>query len=117
MNKAIHIDSTSYSPEVLLDSQGILTISGDSRLENPKNFYSDVLNKVEGNDIKLLSLYYEYVGSSNILSIVHLIHELLKEYKDLTIIWKHDVLDEDIQELGEIIKDSYNLKMTLEAIQ
>ncbi len=107
---------TDYSPETIYLSSGEILITGESRPENPKEFFDALFRGLkEFFDLTRpisIQFKFDYVSSSSILCILELIRKI-SEFNQVTIFWLYDELDDDIKELGEIFKDSYNFPIQL----
>lgn len=108
-----------YSPSVTIDKRGKLTIKGELRTENPDAFFEelevvlipklDVLG-LEKEDLVFV-FNFEYLGSSNTMALFTYVQKL--EAVGSKMIWVYLPEDEDIEEIGEIIKIGYAPSITL----
>jgi len=108
-----------YSPSVSIDKRGKVTIEGELRAENPDAFF-DELDVVLKSKLDVLGLekedllfvfYFEYLGSSNTMALLTYVQKL--EATKNKMIWVFLPDDEDIEEIGEIIKTGYAPSITL----
>ena len=124
MNNLINIEKTSYSPQVSFSSSGVITFSGELRAENPEAFFMKVNEKIDThltlsktlkiNDLKLI-FRFEYIGSSNALALFKFIRDA--HDKKIDLIWEYDSIDEDLAELGDIIKTGYASSIELKEMR
>ncbi len=122
--KKLHLSETQYTPEIILDSNGIMSITGKSYPENTFDFYKPVMDWMEeyfnGNSAKktVLNMEIVYFNSSSSKLFFDLF-DLLDENKDSTAIeinWIYDQENESAQEAGEDFQDDFedlNIKMIL----
>jgi hypothetical protein len=119
IDKVFYIEGNEYSPSATFYSDNKLVIEGESRLENPKEFYNQLYSNLEKSLVnttpEVIEFYFEYISSSSILCLISLIKNLVK-YKDIPVFWMHDENDEDIQELGEIIKETHEIPLIIKGV-
>ncbi len=116
-----YVKGTIDSPEVLLDKQkGLITLSGRSLPENPKQFYKPIMDWIENYSrsglVKTSVIFqFEYINSSSskmLLEILDLIKEVFEKEnrKDLLYIeWRYLEEDIDMLEAGEDFEDWVDL--------
>lgn len=109
MNSEVkNIKATDYSPEVVFDTTGLVKISGELRTGDPIAFFSRMDESIISNlgFKKSFEIYFRltYVSSSNLLGLLNLIKKIPRGNRKL--IWEYDSHDDDIKELGSIIKES-----------
>ncbi|MBA3682942.1 MAG: DUF1987 domain-containing protein [Bacteroidetes bacterium] len=105
--EAYFIVATSKSPEINFATNGEFTISGNSYMEDPIDFYSELADWLKlflaQTPSKLsLNISLKYINSTSrkaILNIINLINECRKcEFK---IVWVYQGDDDEILELGQ----------------
>jgi len=111
MTKEINIDQTRFSPKVRL-RKGRLKMEGRSVLNDPKPFFQPLFSWVDEYIARnpgstRIDLRFEYINTSS----TKWLYEILKTIKqkkafqdDLQINWYYESGDEDMYELGEILK-------------
>lgn len=114
----LNIPKTTTTPEVKLDSKNnFFSLSGESRPENAKEFYGNVINWFneykstlyyivnEGNKPKKIQVIFDFAFLSSIST--KYIYEVLKaleslrEYVDITIKWVYHEEDIDMEQNGQ----------------
>ena len=117
--------ATQYTPEILLETYGVIDIKGKSYPENTFEFYLPIMNWlkeyfIEKNSQKHLTVNIEitYFNSSSSKLFFDLF-DILDEHKedfDITINWIYDKENDSAKEAGEdIIEDFTNMKINLVA--
>lgn len=108
-----------YTPLVTIDKQGRIEVKGELRAENPELFFKDLDSEISAK-LDVLGLdkgdlifvfFFEYIGSSNALALFSYVKRL--ESEGIKLIWLFLQEDEDIEEIGEIIKIGYAPSVTL----
>lgn len=111
--KKLYIKETLNSPKVLFDpSKRRYEISGKSFPENSKTFYQPVFDWLDEsgdlmNDKIQLSLIFDYISSSSVITIKQLLAKikgLCDKGANIQVFWHYDVADPDIKEIGEEYK-------------
>jgi len=119
INKIFQIEGNEFSPSATFYSDKKLIIEGESRLENPREFYDELYIQIEKafKNIypEVIEFKMEYISSSSILSLISLIKKMLNK-KNVLVYWLFDKMDEDICELGEIIKETHGVDLILKEI-
>ncbi len=117
--------ATQYTPEILLETYGVIDIKGKSYPENTFEFYLPIMNWlkeyfIEKNSPKHLTVNIEitYFNSSSSKLFFDLF-DILDEHKedfDITINWIYDKENDSAKEAGEdFIEDFTNMKINLVA--
>ncbi len=117
--------ATQYTPEILLETCGVIDIKGKSYPENTFEFYLPIMNWlkeyfIEKNSPKHLTVNIEitYFNSSSSKLFFDLF-DILDEHKedfDITINWIYDKENDSAKEAGEdFIEDFTNMKINLVA--
>jgi hypothetical protein len=111
--KKLYIKETLNSPKVLFDpTKKRYEISGKSFPENSKTFYEPVFEWVSelsttDADKMQLSLMFDYISSSSVITIKQLLTKI-KTLSDkgaiIDVLWHYDVADPDIRDIGEEYK-------------
>jgi hypothetical protein len=108
--KKLFIKETLNSPKVLFDpSKKRYEITGKSFPENSKTFYQPVFDWVneissETTEKIQLSLDFDYVSSSSVISLKQLLSKikaLCEAGANIQVLWHYDADDPDIKEIGE----------------
>jgi len=114
-----NIEATDYSPNVLFEETGLVNMQGELRTSNPEAFFvtvqeclSENLKKISNNKFTI-HFRFTYIGSSNASELFKFITSL---HKETDLVWKFDNYDDDIKELGEIIKMGYAPNLVLEEL-
>ena len=108
--KELIIEKTAKTPYINFNSKtGILRIEGRSIPENPEEFYSELMNWVDGyfkqplNETKV-NIQLEYINSGSSKFILELFQKL-QDYnnkgKKCSIDWYYEEGDEDMRDVGE----------------
>jgi len=117
----IHIEATKYTPEIKLDSKGILSLVGKSYPENTFEFYTPMIEWVKSyfnnNVAKITTVNMEiiYFNSSS-SKLFFDFFDLLEDNNSNEIIinWIYDEENESALEAGEdFVEDFENLKINL----
>jgi len=107
----LHIEPTRRTPWVVLDSTRIF-IMGRSIVENPGQFYELVHRRVSehvkksGEKIKV-EMGFDYINTGSVKWLYILLKELSETYDlsgKVSVVWYYEEGDEDMHELGRIIK-------------
>jgi len=115
MMQEIKIDQTKYSPKVSLRN-GSLYFAGRSVLNDPYLFYqplhSWIKQYVDTNpSFTQIDLKFEYINTSSIKWLVEMLKTFLQKpeiKKQLRVNWYYEEGDEDMMDLGEILKSLMN---------
>lgn len=105
------VEATKRTPRIILE-QGRINIFGRSIPENPGEFYRPVYewiskNTVTNNAETVVELGFEYINTSStkwVYNIIKKIAGLSLSSTKIRIIWYYDRGDEDMCELGFILK-------------
>ena len=118
----LHIEETKYTPEIILQTTGELSIKGKSYPENTFEFYKPAMKWLESyfetglTNTTLLSMEIIYFNSSSSKLFFDLF-DLLEEASEnhtIEIKWIYDPENESALEAGEdFIEDFEELKITL----
>lgn len=109
MLKSIRISSTSKTPEVSLNPNGLIQIRGRSmsgELEGLPQEVEDWLDTylLDPSDVTLFEINLEYIGgfkTGYYVEMVKKIKKVLKDNKKLVVTWYYEEGDEDLLERGE----------------
>jgi hypothetical protein len=121
LNK-IHILPTEKTPEIILDPEGIIKISGRSLVLNKTSVSEQMmnwierylLNPAESTEVIIALDYLNSFGTKNLILTLQQISKVILQNKKYIIHWHYEEDDEDILERGEYI--SSTLKMPVEFI-
>jgi len=120
--RTINIEATKYTPAIILEPSGSISIRGKSYPENTFEFYKPILewieeyfeNAVSSNTNVSMEIIYFNSGSSKFFFDLF---DLLDDYKsrnNIVINWEYDKDNEMAKEIGEdFIEDFNNLKINL----
>lgn len=117
-----YLASSTKTPEIEFRTDGYFKISGNSYMENPAKFYTDLLEWVEAflkqndeNTPVYLDVYLVYINTSStkiILKLMNLINAVSKS--ELKVTWKYQIDDDEMLELGKdfekITKHSFDFQ-------
>ena len=114
------IEPTKKTPWIVLES-GKIIILGRSILENPGDFYRPVHEWItkyvgESNRMTTIQLGFEFINTTSIKWVYAILKELAK-IPDMTvrakISWYYEVGDEDMCDLGFILRSLVNCPFTV----
>ncbi len=120
------IESSSSTPKIFLDKEsGKFEITGKSFPEESRVFYSPVYVWLElyaqnPNEETLFEFKMEYFNSSSsliILEILNILDSIKKSGKEVTILWNHLAIDEDMLEAGEEYSELVSLPFKYNAME
>jgi hypothetical protein len=105
------ISPTKNSPEVILDSKGIIKITGRSMDGNVSEFFKQIEDWVDEYicdpaDLTCVDIYLEYLNGIDLKSYISLLKKITSirlKNKKYIINWYYEEGDEDILEKGECI--------------
>jgi hypothetical protein len=107
---------TKNTPEIILNPDGIIKISGRSMSTNLPEFYKPIENWIDSYicnpaDITHIDFYLEYSSGTNciILSILKKISSIRLQDKKFVVNWYYEEGDEDILEQGEYLSSVLNI--------
>ncbi len=116
------VKKTYNTPEVeLLPAEGILRIEGRSIPEDPGDFYSEIIEKLEEyyqNPLPLtrLEIKLEYINSGSSKYMLELLRTVKRNFengKDCIVNWFYEEEDESIQELGQHFQNTIQVPFKL----
>ena len=117
-----YVEATKMTPEINLDAEKkIFSIRGNSRPENPKQFYQTVFDWLteyfeNSNDKTVFEIQMDYFNTSTSKILLDLFEffEKFAESKDIHVIWYYQKNDEEMEEAGaellDLVEISYELK-------
>jgi len=113
----LHIKPTDTTPEVILDSKGIIKIQGRGMVLNetkvPEQIMSwldnYLLNPAETTDVIIEFEYLNSFSTTILASVLRIISQVVILNKKLDIYWYYEEDDDDILERGEYISETLNL--------
>ena len=102
---------TAYTPEIILNPDGIIIIKGRWMMENSENFSKILSDWYDKNvfdlpEITAVNVFLEYFCSLNLVILISLLRKLLGSklmQNELTINWYYEEGDENILDIGECI--------------
>jgi hypothetical protein len=118
------IESTKKTPEVSMNTDGRLKISGRSIPEDPTKFYDQLFEWtyfycLEPSEVTTLDIELEYFNSGSSKALLHILRALVdisKKGKKLSINWYYEEGDDDIIERGEYYESILDTKFNFIAI-
>lgn len=118
----LHIKQDIYTPEIILNTTGDISIKGKSYPENAFEFFEPIMDWIEQyfesttNDKTTINLEITYFNSST-SKVLFDLFDILEENcdsKDIQVNWIYDKEDESSKEAGEeFIEDFESLKINL----
>jgi len=121
----LQIEATKYTPQIILDPDGYISIKGKSYPENSFEFYEPIIDWIENyftltNTTKtIIDIHIVYFNSSS-SKVFFDIFDIVDEYNNshhIDINWLYDKENENVYESGEdFIEDFKNLKINLISI-
>ncbi len=118
----LNIEATKYTPEISLDSEGIISLVGKSYPENTFEFYEPMMKWIENyfeedtpskTTVNMEITYFNSSSSKLFFDLFDLLEEN-KENSEITINWIYDEENESAQEAGEdFIEDFEDLTINL----
>jgi hypothetical protein len=117
---------TAYTPEIILNPDGIIIIKGRWMMENSDNFSKILSDWYDTNIFNLpviasVNVFLEYFCSSNLVILITFMRKILGGkliQKELTVNWYYEEEDENILNKGEYISSilgvSFNFIMISE---
>ena len=107
---------TNNTPEIILNPEGIIRISGRSMSENLREFYKPIENWIDSYicnpaDLTCIDFCLEYSSGTNsiIFSILRKISYIRLMNKKFIVNWYYEEGDEDIFEQGEYISSTLDI--------
>lgn len=119
----MRIEATEYTPEITFDEiTNTMVIVGKSIPENAAEFYEPVLNFlhsiVERVDSLSVDVKLDYFNTSSSKQLLHLFQALeypQKMNRQVRVIWRFNVDDEDLMEAGEDFQELIDIPFELVA--
>ena len=114
--KYTKIESTRYTPEIILDPSGLVSISGKSYPENTFEFYAPILrwvkdylskDSVPKTVVNLEIIYFNSSSSKLFFDLLDLFDES-KNVCDSEVNWIYDEENENAKEAGEDFIDDFD---------
>jgi hypothetical protein len=122
MEKALKLNGTEDSPEVVLDQENnVFVLSGRSLPEDAMEFYKPIFSWIRSylkdpNPNTELHIKLQYFNSSSvkqILDLILLLEELIKAGKKAKVVWFYDDGDELIEMKGQEFKSIVSIPFEL----
>ena len=120
----LYLEATKYTPEIKLDTNGVISISGKSYPENTFEFYLPVMNWIKeyftsyAANITKFNIEITYLNSSSsklFFDLFDLLEENSSDH-DIEVNWIYDEENESALESGEDFQDDFeNLNINLMA--
>lgn len=119
----LKMEATKYTPEISLDSKGIISLVGKSYPENTFEFYAPMMEWVEmyfdGNSadetvVNIEIIYFNSSSSKLFFDLLDLLEDNNKDNNNIKVNWIYDKENESAQEAGEdFIEDFDTLNINL----
>jgi len=116
---SLEIQSTNATPEVILDSKGIIRLRGRLIAEDPIEFFSKIRSWVReyfNNPVKLTHIEFnlEFINSAGIKALIDLLLEIKEINKKdkgirIKINWYYDEFDEDSLDNGTALSSTVEI--------
>ncbi len=118
MSRDLFIEAGKNTPKVIgSEKDGILKFDGNSFPENVRTFYDPVSNwigliKGSAKKITIDSKFY-YMASSSVIAFLRILKKAEKVFgkEQVTIIWRFEEGDDDIQRIGEDFENLLDIKV------
>lgn len=123
---SIKLEETTNTPFVHFNAQGSLEISGVSLTENSKDFYEPLVDWIVEYSKNpalqtVLSLNLEYLDSGSLgyfNIMMHALNDLhLSEKSVVSVIWRFEEDDADMEEYGGDLDEMFAFNLTLQPVQ
>ena len=120
MTEELQIEKTRYTPHIHL-REGDIRFEGRSVLNDPYHLYQPVYKWIKEyvqqkpNDTRI-DLKFEYINTSSMKWIFEILRVFLKDpgiKEKLNVNWYYEEGDDDMRELGEILKSFLNTSFQL----
>jgi hypothetical protein len=120
----LKLEATKYTPEILLESSGVISMVGKSYPENTFEFYSSVMewletyfdnNAAEKTVVNMEIIYFNSSSSKLFFDMFDLLDEARGSH-DIEINWIYDAENESAQEAGEDFKADFE-ELTINLLQ
>jgi hypothetical protein len=117
ITEVVHILPTNKTPEVFLNPQGIVKISGRAIDESRTKFSEQImswidnylLNPAKSTDVTIALEYLNSFNSIILTSILKKLSQVNQHSKDINIQWYIEEDDEDLHERGSYISSTLNI--------
>jgi SiaC family regulatory phosphoprotein len=111
--KQIQITGTKHSPNVELNPNGEIKITGRCIIEDPVTFFKPIFSWVQEAQFKTIHIEFklEYLNTSSVKQIFHLLL-LIKSITDLqhiSVSWYYEIEDDSSLDLGRDIASQVSL--------
>jgi hypothetical protein len=116
MDVLYKLDAQNGQPQIMITKSGLVSVIGESRPEDGRLFYDNVLEEIRAKSFQDLKIvfYLDYVSSSSTLSIIKFLKEVVQVgFSSLEIVWEYDEEDDGIKELGELFISEKQIPITL----
>lgn len=116
--QSLKIDATRYTPEIILDASGYISIKGKSYPENTFEFYQPIMEwlgiyfKIAPAEKTLVDIEIIYFNSSSsqlFSELFDLLEEAVKNRHEIEVNWIFDKDNENAQEFGEDFKEDFEV--------
>lgn len=122
--KEVKIPGTKTLPEVILNPDGIIKITGRSIHENTIDFYKHVEGWVKEYvkmpaEVTCIDFNLEYFNSASSKQILHLLQKLAVvelNHKKIMVNWYYEEGDDEIQEKGEFFSSLVHIPFNFIAV-
>ena len=116
------IEETKNTPFVHFSTENsIFEIKGNSFSDNLEGIYSQIVNWIDKNipkinhkiDFKFNLYIFNSISYKKILQIMSKFHEYNEQGKKISVTWVYNKEDEDSKDVGEDLKDIFNIPVTI----
>jgi len=116
--KTLLLEPTEDSPLVMLDAdKGHMLLKGRSYMVDASTYLKEIINWFRAyitnpKPHNLVELEFEYVNSSSHSMLIHMLEEINKYYimgHNFQVIWKFHEDDEILQEIGQELKEMFDV--------
>ena len=113
----LHLQATQYTPEIILEGSGTITMTGKSYPENTFEFYKPVMEWLEHyfettengkTTVNMEIIYFNSSSSKLFFDFFDLLEEASENGKQIEVNWLYDEQNESAEEAGEDFKEDFD---------
>jgi len=121
--KAIYLQATDITPEVILDKENnIFKFKGRSLPEEVIDFYQPILKWLEEyisnpNNMTIIEMDFDYLNSASqkmLTNIFEILEQLKKNGNQIRIKWKYNIDDNELKEIGQEFSEIFSIPFEFE---
>lgn len=114
----LSLTATQYTPEILLDTTGTISMKGKSYPENTFEFYQPILDWVEAYlqdenkealTVNMEIVYFNSSSSKLFFDFFDTLEEAVNNGKSIEVNWVYDEENEAAEEAGEDFQDDFSV--------